>query len=166
MIANEMRRDSANIRQGDCIGFAFDTFHDRRNAVQFEVNPLGGRTDGQSTNERQYNADWNPVWELAVGQFDGGWTIEAAIPFKSLRYGPGHDAGLGLPGASQQQVEERDLVPDDDSAGLRHRPRRFLRRRSSPTLVGIESAAAVAEPRDQAVRDRQSDDRSHRRRRS
>jgi hypothetical protein len=25
--ANEMRRDSSNIRQGDCIGFAVDTFN-------------------------------------------------------------------------------------------------------------------------------------------
>jgi hypothetical protein len=89
MIANEMRRDSGNIRMGDCVGFSFDTFYDRRNAVQFEVNPLGARTDGQSVNERQYSADWNPVWDLSVGKFDGGWTVEAALPFKSLRYGPG-----------------------------------------------------------------------------
>jgi hypothetical protein len=88
-IANEMRRDSGNIRQGDSVGFGFDTFRDRRNAVQFEANSLGARTDGQSTNERQYNADWNPVWNMVAGKFDGGWTIEAAIPFKSIRYAPG-----------------------------------------------------------------------------
>jgi hypothetical protein len=88
-IANEMRRDSGNIRQGDSIGFGLDTFRDRRNAFQFEANSLGARTDGQSTNERQYNSDWNPVWNLAAGRFEGGWTIEAAIPFKSLRYAPG-----------------------------------------------------------------------------
>jgi hypothetical protein len=86
MIVNEMRRDSNNIRQGECVGFSLDTFYDRRNAFQFEVNPLGARTDGQSTNERQYSADWNPVWDLAVGRFTGGWVMEAAIPFKSLRY--------------------------------------------------------------------------------
>jgi hypothetical protein len=89
MIANEMRRDSNNIRQGDCVGFSFDTFFDHRNALQFEVSPLGARTDGQSTNERQYNADWNPVWDLAVGRFEGGWTVEAAVPFKSIRYAAG-----------------------------------------------------------------------------
>jgi hypothetical protein len=89
LIANEMRRDSNNIRQGDSLGFSIDTFYDRRNAFQFEVNPLGARTDGQSTNERQYSADWNPVWDLAVGRFSGGWVMEAAIPFKSLRYRPG-----------------------------------------------------------------------------
>src|SRR5689334_8470030 len=34
MIANEMRRDSNNIRQGDCVGFSLDTFYDHRNALQ------------------------------------------------------------------------------------------------------------------------------------
>ncbi|MBM3771934.1 MAG: carbohydrate binding family 9 domain-containing protein [Acidimicrobiia bacterium] len=96
MIVNEMRRDSNNIRQGDSIGFSFDTFLDRRNAVQFEANVLGGRTDGQSTNERQYNGDWNPVWRLATGRFEGGWSIEAAIPFKSLRYRPGRTQTWGF----------------------------------------------------------------------
>lgn len=88
-IVNEMRRDSGNIRQGDSVEFAFDTFRDRRNAILFEANALGGRTDLQSTNERQMNVDWNPVWTLRAGRFDGGWTIEAAVPFKSIRYAPG-----------------------------------------------------------------------------
>ena len=88
-VANELRRDSGNIRQGDSVGFGFDTFHDRRNAFQFETNALGARSDAQSTNERQFNPDWNPVWRVAAGTFEGGWTIEAIIPFKSLRYAPG-----------------------------------------------------------------------------
>ena len=88
-VANELRRDSNNIRQGDSVGFGFDTFRDRRNGFQFETNPLGARSDGQSTNERQFNPDWNPVWRVAAGTFEGGWTIEAVIPFKSLRYAPG-----------------------------------------------------------------------------
>jgi len=34
----------------------------------------------------QYSSDWNPVWETKTGRFEGGWTVEAAVPFKSLRY--------------------------------------------------------------------------------
>ena len=89
IVANEMRRDSINVVQNDNFAFMFDTFYDRRNAVIFEVNTIGGRIDAQVTNERQVNMDWNPVWNLEVGRFDGGWTLEAAIPFKSLRYRPG-----------------------------------------------------------------------------
>ena len=96
MIANEMRRDSGNIRQGDSVEFAFDTFRDRRNAILFEANALGARTDLQSTNERQMNIDWNPVWTLSAGRFEGGWTIEAAVPFKSIRYAPGSAQDWGF----------------------------------------------------------------------
>ena len=96
MITNEMRRDSGNIRQGDSVEFAFDTFRDRRNAILFEANALGARTDIQSTNERQMNVDWNPVWTLSAGRFEGGWTIEAALPFKSIRYAPGSTQDWGF----------------------------------------------------------------------
>ena len=66
-------------RSGSC----FDTFHDRRNAILFEVNPLGGRTDGQITNERQYNADWNPVWDVAAGRSTAAGRSKR--PFRSSR---------------------------------------------------------------------------------
>jgi hypothetical protein len=90
LIATEMRRDSTNTWQGnDIVSFIFDTFYDRRNAIAFTINPLGGRSDGQLVNERQYSLDWNPVWNVKTGRFDGGWTAEAAIPFKSIRYRPG-----------------------------------------------------------------------------
>ena len=90
LVANEMRRDGPNMWQGnDLVAVSFDTFLDRRNSFNFVMNALGGRTDGQVTNERQWNGDWNAVWEARSGRFEGGWTAEAAIPFKSLRYQPG-----------------------------------------------------------------------------
>jgi hypothetical protein len=96
LVADETRRDSFNIPQNDFVGFAFDTFNDRRNGVMFFVTPNGGVMDGQVTNESQYNADWNPVWEYAAGRFDGGWTVETAIPFRSLRYRSGREQVWGI----------------------------------------------------------------------
>jgi hypothetical protein len=96
LVANEMRRDNTNIFQNDHVAFLLDTFHDRRNGVEFAINAIGGRWDGQISNETQFNADWNPVYDVAVGRFDGGWTIEVAIPFKSLRYGPGRAQVWGM----------------------------------------------------------------------
>jgi hypothetical protein len=89
LIANEMRRDSNNIFQNDHIAFLIDPFYDRRNGIEFAVNAIGGRWDGQITNERNASGDWNPIWDLEVGRFENGWTVEIAIPFKSLRYRPG-----------------------------------------------------------------------------
>jgi len=93
-VANEMRRDG--LGQGELVGVLLDTFYDRRNAVEFVVNPLGGRMDGQITNERAWNGDWNPIWDVRAGRFDGGWTFEAEIPFKSLRYRPGRVQTWGV----------------------------------------------------------------------
>ena len=81
-----MRRDSFNVSNGEFVGLLFDTFYDRRNGINFGINPIGGRVDAQMTDERAFNMDWNPIWELQTGRFEGGWTFEAAFPFKSLRY--------------------------------------------------------------------------------
>ena len=86
---NEMRRDGFNIVQNDHVTLLLDTFYDRRNAVLFTVNALGGRMDGQITDERNYNGDWNPIWNVEVGRFEQGWTFEAVVPFKSMRYRQG-----------------------------------------------------------------------------
>jgi hypothetical protein len=97
VVAKEMRRDHTSIWSGDdIVSFAFDTFRDRRNGVEFTVNSIGGRQDGQTTNERQWNGDWNTIWDFKVGRFEGGWIVETAIPFKSLRYRPGVDQVWGF----------------------------------------------------------------------
>jgi hypothetical protein len=85
-VANEMRRDSQANRTNDQFGVFLDTFYDRRNSIGIYVNPLGGFSDLQVTNEGNPNFDWNPVTDVRTGRFDGGWTVEIAIPFKSLRY--------------------------------------------------------------------------------
>ncbi|MBM4184168.1 MAG: carbohydrate binding family 9 domain-containing protein [Gemmatimonadetes bacterium] len=95
-IANEMRRDSQQLRANDSFGLYFDTYHDRRNAIGFFANPIGGFAEVQITNEGSPNFDWNAVWDIRTGRFDGGWTIEMGIPFKSLRYRPGVEQVWGV----------------------------------------------------------------------
>ena len=94
--ATEMRRDAFNMLNNDLFGFLIDTFYDRRNALLFYANPLGGFVDQALTNEGNPNRDWNPVWDVRTGRFDGGWTIEMAVPFKSLRYRPARDQVWGI----------------------------------------------------------------------
>ena len=95
-IANEMRRDSQQLRTNDNFGVWFDTFYDRRNAVGFYGNAIGGMSDLQVTNEGNPNFDWNPVRDTRTALFDGGWSMELAIPFKSLRYRPGREQVWGI----------------------------------------------------------------------
>jgi hypothetical protein len=95
-VANEMRRDTNQLRQNDTFAVLFDTFHDRRNGYLFTANAIGGLGDSQITDEGPPNVDWNTVWRVKTGEFEGGWTIEMAIPFKSLRYQPGRDQTWGI----------------------------------------------------------------------
>ncbi len=94
--ANEMRRDASTIRSNDNFGVFLDTYYDRRNSVGLYLTPLGGFADLQMTNEGSPNFDWNAVWDIRTGRFDGGWTVEIAIPFKSLRYRAGREQVWGI----------------------------------------------------------------------
>jgi hypothetical protein len=94
--ANEIRRDTSQLRQNDNFGVMLDTFLDRRNGYLFYTNPLGALADYQLSDEGNPNGDWNPVWDVRTGRFDGGWTVEMAIPFKSLRYRSGRSQSWGL----------------------------------------------------------------------
>jgi hypothetical protein len=97
LVANEMRRDNSAIWRGnDIVAFFIDPFYDRRNGFEFTINSIGGRQDGQTSNDRDWNGDWNTVWDFKAGRFEGGWTVEVALPFKSLRYGPGREQLWGF----------------------------------------------------------------------
>lgn len=137
MVANEMRRDATTLTQNEYVNFSFDTFYDRRNSQIFLVSPTGGRMDGQLTSERQYNGDWNPVWTLRSGRFDGGWTAEASIPFRSLRYRPGKNQvwGLHVSRLNRWKNEIAYLIPMDRARGNAG----AFQMSVAPTLVGIEA---------------------------
>ena len=134
-VADDMRRDGQGI--GQYVGVMLDTFYDRRNAVSFLVNPLGGRMDGQVTNERAWNGDWNPVWSARVGRYDGGWSFETAIPFRSLRYRPGRAQtwGINVERFVVRNNEYSTIVPMQASWGLGA----SMQISEAATLVGIEA---------------------------
>ena len=96
IVADELRRDSSNLIWNDHFVVALDTFHDRRNGVLFMVSAIGGMMEEAFFDERNPSRDWNPVWNASVDRFDGGWTVEMEIPFKSLRYRPGNGHLWGL----------------------------------------------------------------------
>ena len=84
-IANELRRDNGNILGNENVTFVIDTLHDKRNGYMFQTNPLGALRDMTITDDQQ-NSAWNGIWYVKTATFDQGWTMEVAIPFKTLRY--------------------------------------------------------------------------------
>ncbi len=95
-VSNELRRDTNQLRQNDHFGVGFDTFYDRRSGFMFYTNPLGALADYSIVDEGAPNSDWNPVWEVRTGRFEGGWTLEMAVPFKTLRYTSGANQVWGV----------------------------------------------------------------------
>jgi hypothetical protein len=96
IVANELRRDSTNIFSGgDSLTLVLDTFFDRRNGVLFQTNPLGALRD-QAIADGQYNESWNTIWRVKSTRFEGGWSTEMMIPFKSLRYREGGPQVWGI----------------------------------------------------------------------
>ena len=78
-----------NIWEDDYVGMLLDTFDDQRKAYSLFFNPLGVQADGIQTEGG--GEDYSPdiVMESKGVVTDEGFTVEVAIPFKSLRYTAG-----------------------------------------------------------------------------
>src|SRR6266404_1885648 len=87
--ANIAKRD--NIWDDDYVGILFDTFNDQRRAYEFDFNPLGVQADGIWTEGQGEDFSLDLVMESKGMVTTDGYTIEVAIPFKSLRYVSGKD---------------------------------------------------------------------------
>ena len=120
MVATEMRHDAVPaLAENELVLVSFDTFYDRRTGYVFFCNPLGGRGEAQIPSENQANINWNGIWETAAGRFDGGWTVEMAVPFKTLRY-PGDESqvwGFQVQRINRWKNEMSFLAPSDPSRG-------------------------------------------------
>ena len=137
-VANELRRDNGNILGNENFTFVIDPLHDRRNGYLFQTNPLGALRDMTVTDDQQ-NSAWNGIWYVKTGRFEQGWTMEVAIPFKSLRYrGSGaQEWGINLRRLVKwkNEISYLSLVPAALGFGG------VSRMASAATLVGLETPA-------------------------
>ena len=138
-VVTELRRDNNNIIQNENLSVALDTFHDRRNGFFFQTTPLGALRDQAFTDEGNPNSNWNTIWQVKSGRFDGGWTVEMAIPFKSLRY---RGAGPQIWGINFRRI----VKWKNEISFLTRVPRAYgrdgiFRPSAGGTLVGLETPA-------------------------
>ncbi|MEW6736832.1 MAG: DUF5916 domain-containing protein [Acidobacteriota bacterium] len=81
------RRDQ--VTDDDFVTLYLDTFNDQRRAYLFRFNPMGVQSDGFFTEEKGEDRTVD-VLHTSKGSVDlGGYVVEVAIPFRSLRYKPG-----------------------------------------------------------------------------
>lgn len=89
--AGERPRVSSLVRNfnyfdNDLFGVVFDTFNNERDAISFQVTPYGNQRDLQVFDDAVFNRDFDVVWYAETQITDEGWTVEMAIPWRSLRY--------------------------------------------------------------------------------
>jgi Carbohydrate family 9 binding domain-like/Domain of unknown function (DUF5916) len=92
--ATVARRD--NIFNDDYVLVYIDTFNDQRQAYVIFFNPLGIQADGTYTEGRGEDYSVDLVMESKGVLTEDGFMVEAAIPFKSLRYEAGKNKQWGL----------------------------------------------------------------------
>lgn len=84
-----------NIRPDDWICINLDTFNDQQSLYAFYVNPNGIQTDSRySAGIEDFSADF--VWYSAGELLPDGYTVEIAIPLKSLRYSDSNPVTMSI----------------------------------------------------------------------
>ena len=91
IVRSQMTRDG-DLGQDDNIEIVLDTFLDRRNGYYFQVNALGAQADGLISNNNEPNKQWDGIWDSRAARTPDGWTVEIAIPFKTVNFDPAQDA--------------------------------------------------------------------------
>jgi hypothetical protein len=123
-ITANIMRQGASITQDDSLFVTLDPFNTQRGGYFFGLNAHGVRFDGLYRNVSEYYADWDTIWDAAAQSFEGGWTAEYEIPFKSLSFDPNSDTwGLNFSRSLEARNEDMAWVSrnrrwDPSSAGL------------------------------------------------
>ena len=88
------RRDSPS--PSDWIRVVIDSYHDRRTAYEFAVNPAGVKQDRYWFADGNSDQSWDAVWDVSVSRDAEGWTAEFRIPFSQLRFETGKRDTFGF----------------------------------------------------------------------
>jgi Domain of unknown function (DUF5916)/Carbohydrate family 9 binding domain-like len=92
--ATVAKRDA--VFDDDWVGIWLDTFNDGRRAYELIFNPLGVQADAIFTEGINEDFSVDIVMESKGVLLPDGYTVEVAIPFKSLRYEAGKGKKWGL----------------------------------------------------------------------
>ena len=146
------RRDEDS--PSDWVSVLVDSFHDRRSAFEFAVNPAGVKQDSYWFNDTNNDQGWDAVWDVAVSRGEHGWRAEFRIPFSQLRYRPAEASTFGL--AIVRKVGRlNETATWPLLAEERERVRLVLRRTDRPA-VSIDPRSASRLCRTSSARSRRS----------
>ncbi|HEY1307379.1 MAG TPA: DUF5916 domain-containing protein [Vicinamibacterales bacterium] len=88
------RRDMGST--SDWIEVYIDSYHDKRTAYQFAVNPVGVKRDAYWFDDNNSDDSWDAVWDVVTRRNADGWQAEFRIPFSQLRFSSTGDGQIGF----------------------------------------------------------------------
>jgi hypothetical protein len=104
------RRDVST--PSDLITVFIDGYHDRRTGYEFDVNPVGVKTDYAIYQDGNEDINWDGIWDVATRVDSLGWTAEFRIPFSQLRHHRGAVTDFGFTIARQvERTSEQSSWP-------------------------------------------------------
>jgi len=136
MRAHEARRE--DVSEDDTVEVMVDTFHDRRRAYTFQVNPLGVQWDAiwsETPHEEvggNFDTSWDTLWYSQGRVTPEGYVAWMAIPFKSLRFPAARDQSWGI-------ILYRGIIRENEDSFWPQISHRFEGRLGqAATLTGLE----------------------------
>jgi hypothetical protein len=84
-IGQSLKRDS-RIRDNDGVGVMIDPMNKKTNGFYFTATAFNVQGDDLLSGGGDLSFSWDQKWYSATKQYDDYYTVEMAIPFKSLRY--------------------------------------------------------------------------------
>ena len=130
-----------NTGDSDIFGLAIDTFHDKRNAFLFAINPMGGIRDEQVFNDSRTVVEaWEGIVSLKTRMTDSSWIAELAIPMRTLRF----DGSVPVQDWGANFIRRVRRVNETSYWAPLERQYRLHRMSKAGTLQGLEGSSPGA----------------------
>jgi len=116
--AHETRREGFDGTDDD-VAIMLDTFHDRRRAYEFEVNPKGIQWDAIWTEASyadtggNFDTSFDTVWNSRGKVTSQGYVVWMSIPFRSLRFSSAREQTWGI-------ILLREIIRDNEKSFWPH----------------------------------------------
>ena len=129
VINGKVLMQGARLRTDDRFGVILDPFLNKRSGYWFMVNSNSIRREAIYKGE-QSDWNWQGIWYAESTVTDFGWSVEVAIPFKTLSFTENSDWGLNF-------IRER--VRDNEQISWSSRNRNY-----SPSVAGTSVEFAMS----------------------
>ncbi|HWH02970.1 MAG TPA: DUF5916 domain-containing protein [Gemmatimonadales bacterium] len=96
----------------DMITVFIDSYHDRRTGYEFDVNPVGVKTDYAIYQDGNEDGAWDGIWDVATKVDSLGWIAVFRFPLSQMRFAVGPSNTFGFTIARQvERTGEQDSWP-------------------------------------------------------